>query len=86
MAQEITIDNSGRLVIPKRVRRAHRLEAGSRLTLIDEADRLILVPQHREAQLVEKDGLLVVTGVEPMDIPDHRALREQRLKDLGPAE
>jgi AbrB family looped-hinge helix DNA binding protein len=86
MAREITIDRSGRLVIPKEVRRAHRLEAGTRLTLIEEGERLVLVPRHAEVTLVERDGLLVVTGAETLEIPDHRSLREDRLDRFSTAE
>ncbi len=86
MPQEITIDGSGRLVIPKSSRRLHHLEAGSRLTLIDEDDRLILIPVQTDPKLVEQDGLLVLAGTEGHEIPDHRTLREERVEKLHPLE
>jgi len=83
MPRVIAIDRSGRLVIPKEVRNRHRLVPGSRMRLEEEEDRLILVPEHGEAEAVEKGGLLVFRGRLEGAIPDHRALREERLDGLG---
>lgn len=87
MTRELTLDEAGRLELPEEVREHHRLQAGSRLTLIDEDDRLVLVPTQplpkiSKARLVEENGLLVVTGPEQIDLPDHRRIREERLADL----
>jgi len=78
MEKEITIDPSGRLVIPKEVRRRHRLTAGSRLILVEDGDRIVLVPRQAEPSTVETGGLLVFTGRLNGDVPDHRELRESR--------
>lgn len=83
MAREITIDGSGRLVIPKDVRRSHHLEAGTRLTLVEEEDRLVLVPEKAQPRLIEKNGLLVVSGLSAGEIPDHRTLRRERINRQG---
>lgn len=85
MPQTITMDSSGRLVIPKNVRMSLRLVAGSRLTLVADDERLVLVPEPSQPRLVERNGLLVVAGGEQDAIPDHRTLREERLVVLGPA-
>jgi AbrB family looped-hinge helix DNA binding protein len=82
MADEITIDGSGRIVIPKDVRARHRLSAGAHLTLIEEDDRLVLVPRAREASTVERGGILVIRGTLTGAIPDHRQLRAERLDRL----
>jgi len=79
MARQVTIDSSGRLVIPKDVRQSHHLEAGTRLTLVEEEDRLVLVPETAQPRLVEKNGLLVVSGPVTGEIPDHRTLRQERI-------
>jgi len=52
------------------------------MRLEEEEDRLILVPEHGEAEAVEKGGLLVFRGRLEGVIPDHRALREERLDGL----
>ena len=83
MPRQITIDKSGRLVIPKDIRERHRLEAGSTLTLTEEEGRLVLVPHSQEPTLLERDGLLVVGGPSLDTIPDHRSLREERLDHLS---
>jgi len=84
MPRTITIDGSGRLVIPKEVRSSHRLVPGTRLTLVEEQDRLVLIPETAQPKLVERNGLLVVAGTATDEIPDHRVLREERLASLVP--
>lgn len=83
MPREITIDASGRVVIPKIVRSRHRLSAGTRLTLVEEDDRLILIPRPAHTATAERGGLLVFRGRLSGEVPDHRALREERLDRLG---
>lgn len=83
MPQEITIDASGRLVIPKAVRERHRLFAGARITLMEEDERLVLVPQQAEAVMEERGGLLIFGGRLQGEVPDHRSLRAERLDRLA---
>lgn len=82
MAHEITIDASGRLVIPKAVRERLQLSSGARLMLLEEEGRLVLVPRHRETVAEERGGLLVFRGRLLGPIPDHRSLRDERLDSL----
>jgi AbrB family looped-hinge helix DNA binding protein len=82
MADEITIDASGRLVIPKPVRDRHRLSAGTRLVLVEEDDRLVLLPRRGDSVVEERDGILVFRGRLVGAVPDHRALREERFDRL----
>jgi AbrB family looped-hinge helix DNA binding protein len=83
MAERLTIDASGRLVIPKSVRSRHRLAAGTELTLIEEDDRLVLVPRQGETMTAERGGLLVFRGQLTGKVPDHRELRAERLVRLA---
>jgi AbrB family looped-hinge helix DNA binding protein len=83
MAEEITIDGAGRLVIPKDVRLRHRLTAGSRLLLVEEEKRLVLVPRDAETSTVERAGILVFRGSLGAETPDHRELRKERLDHLA---
>jgi AbrB family looped-hinge helix DNA binding protein len=82
MPEEITIDASGRLVIPKDVRARHRLTAGARLLLLEEEDRLVLVPRAAETSTVERAGILVFRGTLGGAVPDHRDLRNERFDHL----
>ncbi len=82
MEKEITIDASGRVVIPKDVRRRHHLSGGSRLLLSDDSEKLVLVPRREVGGTVEKHGLLVFQGRLEPDLPDHRDDREDRLARL----
>lgn len=83
MEREITIDRSGRLVIPKDLRDQHHLRAGAKLRVINDEDCIVLVPSRSEPRLVEKDGLLVVKSRSKAEIPDHRDLRDERSAKLG---
>jgi AbrB family looped-hinge helix DNA binding protein len=83
MPEEITIDASGRLVIPKDVRARHRLNPGARLLLLEEEDRLVLVPRATETSTVERAGILVFRGALSGPVPDHRHLRDERLDQLA---
>jgi AbrB family looped-hinge helix DNA binding protein len=84
MEEIITIDGAGRLVVPQAMRARLRLKKGTRLRVREEGgSRLILEPLIEEGVPVEVDGLLVIRGQLLGDIPDHRAQREERLRELG---
>jgi len=83
MELEIAIDGSGRIVIPRDLRLRHRLVAGSRLIVVDEEDRLILIPRQQLPTTVERDGLLVFQGQLSEELADHRAVRDDRLSRLA---
>jgi AbrB family looped-hinge helix DNA binding protein len=79
MEKEITIDPAGRLVIPKEIRQRHQLSAGSRLIVVEDGDRIVLVPRQAQPSTIEIGGLLVFTGRLSGEAPDHRQLRESRI-------
>jgi AbrB family looped-hinge helix DNA binding protein len=83
MEHEIAIDGSGRIVIPKDVRVRHRLVAGTRMVLLEEDDRMVLVPVSERAAIVERGGLLVFEGRLNGSEFDHRGDREARLERLA---
>jgi len=65
-----TISTKGQLVIPARFRKALHLQAGDKVSLTLEGDRLLLErEQPRRARLVEKNGrkvLVAPPGAPPM--------------------
>jgi AbrB family looped-hinge helix DNA binding protein len=83
MSNAITIDKSGRLVIPKSVRDRFRLTPGAILTLTEEDGRLVLTPETGFPAMVERGGRLVIDlgPTHPVDI-DHLKARTTRLEDL----
>jgi bifunctional DNA-binding transcriptional regulator/antitoxin component of YhaV-PrlF toxin-antitoxin module len=83
MERKIAIDGSGRIVIPIDLRLRHRLVPGSRLIVVDDGDRLVLIPRQQLPTTVEKDGLLVFQGQLPEELADHRAVRDDRLSRLA---
>ena len=59
---EATVDSVGRVVIPKQLRDALGLHAGTKVDISFYGAGLQLVPGGRTARLVDEDGMLVITG------------------------
>lgn len=70
---QTTIDSVGRLVVPKPLRDALGLVAGSVVDISPYGAGLQLVPAGRTARLVDENGSLVATG--DMTIDDDIVLR-----------
>jgi len=64
---ETTIDSVGRIVVPKPLRDALGLAAGSTVHISRYGAGLQLVPTGRTARLVEESGVLVATGDTTID-------------------
>ena len=60
MAHETTIDQAGRIVIPKRLRDRMNLGPGKRPKLFEKAGCLIITPDGPEPRLVDRDGFLAL--------------------------
>jgi AbrB family looped-hinge helix DNA binding protein len=67
----VTLDNAGRVVLPKRLRQQLHLEPGDTLELESEGERVTLRPVRPQALLRKEHGVWVYQG-EPADvsIPD----------------
>lgn len=83
MAEEITIDAVGRVVIPKHLRDRMNLGPGARLHIFEEAGCLILSPDRPEPRLVERDGFLALDlGAEAPINVEAGATREERIRQF----
>jgi AbrB family looped-hinge helix DNA binding protein len=59
---EVTLDEHGRISVPKSLRKKLGLKAGATLTLEVEDEQLLLKPTSERNVLEEQDGLLVSTA------------------------
>ncbi|MES1023398.1 AbrB/MazE/SpoVT family DNA-binding domain-containing protein [Gloeocapsa sp. BRSZ] len=79
----LTVDASGRVLIPKKVREQLGIDTQAQLSLEIEEGRIILQPISKEAETYYEEGVLVVK-TEPIEnletIIDE--LREQRINEF----
>jgi len=86
MAERVTIDTAGRLVIPKAIREQYGLHAGRSLEISTDGLRVVLEPVEEKAELTERNGILIITSDLRGAVADHRQERDERLQRLTGAE
>jgi AbrB family looped-hinge helix DNA binding protein len=85
---KITIDATGRIVLPKPLRDRFRLTAGATLELEERPEGLVLRPVEQSPAIVRRDGLWVYVGKVPTGfrwdtiVDDDREKRIQALSGL----
>lgn len=81
-AMEVTIDDYGRIVIPKPLRERLGISAGSSLELTvdtdDGGEALTLRPSDQQPALAWKDGVLVHTGTADESLDPSESVRRAR--------
>ena len=90
MSMRLTLDKAGRIVIPKPVREALRLEPGDMLELEQAGDALTLRPVRGTGPLVKEQGVWVFRSGRPLaaattDAVLERLRTERDLANLGTA-
>jgi AbrB family looped-hinge helix DNA binding protein len=73
---EISMDEVGRLVIPKPVRQRLGVQGSTRLELTEVEGGVVLTPATDGPRLVERDGILVAEREGSGPLLDWRAVRE----------
>lgn len=77
----VTMDRAGRIVIPKALRDQLAVEPGQPLRAEVRDGRLEIEAQEMPVELVERDGLLVITPSEPVE-PLSREMVRALIEDL----
>lgn len=65
---ETTVDRFGRVVIPKRVRESLGLSPGTKVQIESIGDEVVLKPVREEPSVVDKDGVLIFSGLATGDM------------------
>jgi AbrB family looped-hinge helix DNA binding protein len=81
----ITVDSSGRIVLPKPLRDRLRLRPGAELEISEQADGILLRPVPQKASLVRQGRFLLHAGTPAGEFDPVRAIdddREDRMRHL----
>lgn len=73
----VEIDKAGRVVVPKKMRDALHLTAGTRLRVEQAGDRLIFETDFPAGKLQMRDGMWVMVGGTPLPDAEVNALIQQ---------
>jgi len=82
---KLRMDNSGRIVFPKPLRKRLGLERPTELEAVEQEDGILLRPRRQQPSMVRVGGLWVHQGVAERGVNLQRVLddvREERLRDL----
>ncbi|HYK64872.1 MAG TPA: AbrB/MazE/SpoVT family DNA-binding domain-containing protein [Patescibacteria group bacterium] len=79
----LTIDKSGRIVVPKRLRDALGLQAESELEISAQSDGMFVRVVHDDSALVRIDGLWVHRGSAGPDADWNRVLDDVRVERVA---
>jgi AbrB family looped-hinge helix DNA binding protein len=81
---QISIDNYGRIIIPKIIREHLGLHAGSVLNIEESNRKIVLETTNQQSFLKIEEGVFVFTGKAIGDMDDVlETIRAERLKKLG---
>jgi AbrB family looped-hinge helix DNA binding protein len=87
MKTRLTIDQAGRVVLPKAVREQFHLGRGAALSLSVNSESIILKPESQKAPLRREGTLLVHDGTACGDLwsvlAENRARRDRQVSGLG---
>lgn len=75
---QVTIDQAGRVVVPKAVRERLGLRKNSILELEESMEGIVLKPVEQHSRLVRRNGRLVITGLGAVNFDPVRAVEEDR--------
>lgn len=79
MTSKVTIDQAGRVVLPKKLRDELRLTPGDALDLSVQGDAVTLRPRRHSSPMHKKDGIWVFTSGKPLSQEEaDEALRKTR--------
>ena len=88
MRNHLTIDDVGRIVIPKAVRQRLRLSPGDALELHSDDDHLVLTPIRPKTPMIKKQGIWIHSPngslAEDSILETIELVRNERISELSP--
>jgi len=78
------IDSSGRLVIPKELRKRYGLGSGQRVRLVPVEEGITLVPERPKRRFITRGPILTIdtgSGTAPIEAFDVFTMRENHLEE-----
>ena len=82
MTTTLTLDKAGRIVLPKSLRRQLRLEAGDRLELDSQGERITLKPVRPSVGLKKEHGIWVYRSGQPQHVSATELIDQDRGKRI----
>lgn len=84
-AMKLKIDNAGRIVVPKPLRKRLGVDRGAVLEVVEQSDGILLRPAKQQPSMLKVGGIWVHQGVPEAGIDWDRVVddvREERIRDI----
>ncbi len=80
---ETVLDQAGRITLPMLIRENWGLKPGETLTIENKKDGIFLKPVRQISSVINKNGLLVLTGNPTNEVKDIvKEIRNERIKSI----
>jgi len=87
--KRVKIDKFGRIIVPKKIRSRYGIDSQTEFLISDKPEGFLITPLKKEPNIIENDGLLIISGQLGIDNLDEfiKKQREEKivkvLKDIG---
>jgi len=87
--KRVKIDKFGRIIVPKKIRSKYGIDSKTEFLISDKPEGFLITPLKKESNIIEDDGLLIISGQLGIDNLNEfvKNQREEKiikvLKDIG---